>query len=138
MFSGVFSFEEEVKRFTKNLAKAKVEGDRRKEGDALEGLAICYSAMRGHEDAQKAIEYYNQAISIFQETGWWEMYYKAMSSLGLIYEKLLNDPDNAIKVYERSIREGAQAYSENEKHYRDWILRSMGYLKDQKDKQKRR
>jgi tetratricopeptide (TPR) repeat protein len=132
MFSGVFSFEEEVKRFTKKLKEAKEKGDRRGEGDALEGLAICYSAMRGHEDAQKAIEYYNRAIPIFRMVAWWEMYYKAMSSLGLIYEKLLNDPDNAIQIYERAVREGGEAYSENERHYRDRIVRSIEHLKYQR------
>ena len=57
-------FEEQVKRFTNNLEQAKKEGDKFKQCDSLENLAICFSAKSGHEDPQKAVNYYNQAINI--------------------------------------------------------------------------
>ena len=134
MFGGTFSFEEQVKRYTKNLELAKRSGDKFKEGDALEGLAICYSAMAGHVDTARAIFFYNQAIQIFKEINWWEQYYKSYASLGLIYEKIMRDPIKALEVYERAIREGEEVYMEPALHFRDSILRFIIILRSENQK----
>ena len=47
-------FEEQVKRFTSNLEHAKKEGDKYRQGDALENLANCYSVMPGHVEPRKS------------------------------------------------------------------------------------
>ncbi len=99
-------FEELVKRYTNNLEQAKKEGDQFKQCDFLENLAICFSAKPGHEDPQKAIDYDNQAINISLQIVWTEMFYKASAALGMVYEKLLFDPDGALRVYEYAIEHG--------------------------------
>lgn len=132
IFDNIFSFEEEVKRYTRNLEKAKMEGDKYKEGDSLQGLAICYSAMAGHENPQKAVDYYNQAINIFLQINWSEMFYKASAALGMVYEKLLHDPNGALRIYEYALEHGDKILIlEAEKHYRERIVRSIAWLKSE-------
>lgn len=127
----ITDFEEEIKKYTSDLKLAKKEGDKFKEGDSLENLAICYSVMPGHEDLQKAVDYYNQAINIFLQFDWVEMFYKASASLGMVYEKLLHDPDSALRVYEYALDQGEKnLVFEVEEYYREECIRAVGRLKN--------
>ena len=55
---------------------------------------------------ERAVNYYNQAINISLQIDSDKMFYKASAALGMVYEKLLLDPDEALRVYEYALEHG--------------------------------
>ena len=70
-------------------------------------------------------------IDISSQINWAEMFYKASAELGMVYEKLLFDPDGALRVYEYAIEHGEKILIfEAEKYYRENCISGIERLKN--------